>query len=144
MTAWTHEAAEAHERAWEACQHVGERYLEARYEREARVAGYDVTPPADEEVIDPAANEIESLRDSIAHFEAMLRVFEDPHTAFDIILNAEDTDEAQRALSEHFDFTEAQASETLANLSSAGTISNRRRLENAREEALTRPGQLGS
>ncbi|MDP3894299.1 hypothetical protein [Nocardioides sp.] len=144
MGEWTAEAAEAAEQAWEFSQRVGERYLEARYEHEAQAAGFDVTPPVVEDDFDPQANEIENLRSSLAHQEALLRVFEDPHTALDLILAAEDDHAACTALSAHFAIAEEHASTVLLNLGGAGTISSRRSIQEAMEEATGRLRQLGS
>lgn len=141
---WTEEAAEAAERAWEVSRRVGEHYLEARYEHDAQAAGFDVTRPVVEDDFDPVANEIESLRGSIAHHEALLKVFEDPHRALDLILAAQDDRAACTALSAHFDIAEEHASTMLLNLGSAGTISSRRGIQDSLDEAAARLRELGA
>jgi hypothetical protein len=144
MAEWSPQAAEAAEQAWEVCKRVGERYLEARYEHEALAAGLEIAPSVAEGDFDPTANEIENLRSLLAHCEAMLKVFEEPHLALDIILNAETDHEACTALSDQFDIAEAQAADVLMNLASAGTVSGRRKIEIERKVALHRLKQLAS
>jgi hypothetical protein len=143
LAEWSEEAAEAAERAWQMCNDVGER-SEARYEHEARAAGLDITRPVVEDDFDPAANEIERLRGVVGHHQALLKVFEDPHAALHLILNAEDEHAARRALAERFGITDDEAGTTLLNLGSVGMISKRRAIVDEYEETLARLEQLRS
>lgn len=138
---WTREVADAHERAWEEASRIGELYLEARFEREAREAGLYVDPSVfqvPQAEVDPIAVEIRQAREELSIYDAIARALDDPHGALDAVLSAEDPEAARAALRARYGFDDTQADAVMEIRYMVATLMHRRQIQQRLQELRDR------
>ena len=143
----TREVADAHERAWEEASRIGELYLEARFEHEAREAGLYVDPSVFEvprAEVDPIAVEIRRAREELSIYDAIARALDDPHGALDVVLSADDPEAARAALRARYGFDDTQAGAVMEIRYLVATLTHRRQVQRRRQELLDRLHDLES
>lgn len=138
---WTQEVSDAHERAWEEASRIGELYLEARFEREAREAGLYVDPSVFEvpqAEVDPIAAEIRRARGELSIYDAIARALDDPHGALDAVLSADDQEAARAALRARYGFDNTQADAVMEIRYVVATLMHRRQIQQRLQELRDR------